>query len=233
MMRLPTAACPTWGEGMAYFKATIGPPPAQKPVEKKDRPAAQKLTSPYFAAQVGRSPDPAGPAKKGEVFAPPSTCPLCRGDLAAEKGLYRCQGRCGSRWLAEETGRLIDLAALPFGVCACCDRPQALACGDRGAVCPSSGREYLLLSGGPALLPDAAPDGLCQCCRPAMPLIWQDQQLVCQVRTYQQYERRGDQLMLVAPDARKTSTAETLTAIDEALRRNSARLTVNGLFDLD
>jgi hypothetical protein len=105
-------------------------------------------------------------------------CPLCAGPLDAELGIYRCRGRCGARWL-EDGGALLDMAALPFGACACCQPPRALVRGDQGAICPATGRVQLQ--------PAPPPPG---------------------------------------PD-------ETLAAIDRALRANSARVTVNGLFDLE
>ena len=126
---------------------------------------------------------------------------------------------------------MIDLATLPLGVCACCERPQALVKGDQGAVCPVSGKAYLLLPDGATLPADAAPHGICQCCVPPMPLVRRDGKLICQARPDNQYRRVGERVTLILPS--KAAPAETLAAIDAALRRNSARVTVNGLFDLE
>jgi hypothetical protein len=164
---------------------------------------------------------------------PTPTCPLCRGSLAKEDGLYHCQGRCGAHWLEESPGYLVDLAALPYGVCACCKEPRALVKSDNGAVCPLSGRAYLLLPDGVPFLADATPHGVCQCCVPPIPLVRHDGDLVCQAKPQNRYHDAGDQVTLL-PTSKPTATpAETLAAIDAALRRNSARVTVNGLFDVE
>lgn len=242
---------------MSYFEARLGPPPEPETNLNKKIVADQKPSKPivrqksHFAAQVGGRPAEPGraipatqpatqPLTNQPVFhqstsAPvsPSTCPLCGGNLLKKEGLYHCQGRCGASWLEESAGRLLDLAALPFGICGCCRQPQALVRGERGAVCPRSGEEYLLLAGGPTPRVEAAPYGLCLCCQPAMPLIQQDEGLVCQAKPYHHYQRRDRQPILIAPSAPTPSQAEMLAAIDDALRRNSARLTINGLFDFD
>jgi hypothetical protein len=121
-----------------------------------------------------------------------------------------------------------------LGICACCNPPQALVKGHRGAVCPTTGRVYLVLPDGTVLPADAAPEGLCRCCVPPMPLVRQGENLVCMARPDHQYERRGDQVLLVAAPGNASSQvpAETLAEIDAALRRNSARVTINGLFDV-
>ncbi|MGD9100197.1 MAG: hypothetical protein PVF45_06920 [Anaerolineae bacterium] len=153
--------------------------------------------------------------------------------MAQENGLYHCQGRCGARWVEESPGHLVDLAALPLGVCACCQSPRPLVKSEQGAVCPVSGRAYLLLPDGTTLYADAAPHGVCLCCVPPMPLAWQDGSLVCQAKPANRYRRAGDQVSLI-PRAKTTApTSETLEAIDAALRRNSARVTVYGLFDVE
>jgi hypothetical protein len=56
--------------------------------------------------------------------------------------------------------------------------------------------------------------------------------LVCPARPDNRYRRERGQVVLIPTKAAPTA-AETLEAIDVALRRNSARLTVHGLFDLD
>jgi hypothetical protein len=144
-------------------------------------------------------------------------------------------GRCGARWLEESPGRLVDLAALPFGICGCCRPPRALARSGApagpGAICPAGGKTYLLLPNGAAVLAEALPYGTCRCCDPPMPLIRQGAALACLARPDQRYQRKGDRPVLIAPP--HPTGAEALAAIDAALRRNSARLTTNGLFDLD
>jgi hypothetical protein len=162
---------------------------------------------------------------------PVTTCPLCRGPLEGQGGIYRCAGRCGARWLEEAPGRLLDLAALPHGICACCTPPRPLVRGGPGLVCPASGREHLLLPGGASALVDALPHGVCACCAPPMPLIADDDALACLARPDRRYRREGRRLIALAPAP--ATGAAALEAIDAALRRNSARLTTNGLFDLD
>jgi hypothetical protein len=155
---------------------------------------------PYFAARLGSCPSkPDSRWRQSEEQADPgalvplsschlvTVCPLCRGQLEAQAGIYHCAGRCGARWLEEAPGRLVDLAALPHGICGCC--------------------------------------------APPMPLIAQGDALVCLVRPDQRYRREGQQLIALAPVP--AGAAATMAAIDAALRRNSARLTTNGLFDLD
>ena len=161
-----------------YFAAQLGSRP---PVINKQRPGANTLGPSTSQSKIQNPKStPALRAGASEIQNPKSFCPLCHGELTKQGGLYHCQGRCGARWLEESPNRLIDLAALPFGVCTCCPQPQPLGRSDRGAVCPITGREYLLLPDGPVPLAEAAPDGLCHCCRPPMPLIWQDEALVCQ-----------------------------------------------------
>jgi hypothetical protein len=236
---------------MAYFKAGLGPSPNGSRKAGKQPPVnnAPPLQKPLFGVELAGGPlekaaPPAGPAK-GRYFAPrpdrppeqnpapADTCPLCMAALEEKAGLYLCQGRCGTTWLRNASGRLTDLAALPYGVCTCCRPPQALVPGEWGAVCPASGRDYLLTASGPRARSEASPYGLCQCCQPPMPLLAQDDTLVCQAKPYHQYERRGKQVVLISPGPTPGSQTEILDAIDDALRRNSAQLTVNGLFDLE
>ncbi|HMO57423.1 MAG TPA: hypothetical protein PKC19_08715 [Roseiflexaceae bacterium] len=79
----------------------------------------------------------------------------------------------------------------------------------------------------PAAEPIIAPDGLCQCCTPPRPLVWRADALVCRMRPENHYHPANRQP--IAP----ARAAETLAAIDAALRSNSALVTVNGLFDLE
>src|SRR5436853_3247811 len=235
---------------MSYFRTNLG----KRPVDQPDAEAQPKSDAgwekerPYFAARLGPCPSKAedrrpeggdrgvagdshsSQSPHAERQAPISCCPLCRAALLAEGGLYRCAGRCGAAWLEESPGRLVDLAALPFGVCRCCRAPRALVRGERGAVCPASGSAHLLLPDGTTILADTAPQGVCQCCAPPAPLVWRDQALVCSARPDNHYRRAGEQLVLIPTTPAAT---ETLEAIDAALRQNSARLTVHGLFDLD
>ncbi|HET9224878.1 MAG TPA: hypothetical protein VFO07_20360 [Roseiflexaceae bacterium] len=92
-------------------------------------------------------------------------------------------------------------------------------------------REHLLLPGGASILVDTLPHGICSCCAPPMPLIAEGDALACLARPDQRYRREGQRLIALAPAP--ATKATTLEAIDAALRRNSARLTTNGLFDLD
>jgi hypothetical protein len=236
---------------MSYFNMQIGERPIDEPDESNQLDKSSlihKKELPYFAASLGACPaKPDRQAQSGDARNPhaedidpltrspahPLTpCPLCRGPLEGEQGVYRCAGRCGARWLEESPGRLIDLAALPLGICACCRPPRALVRGERGAVCPASGDEYVLLPTSPLPLDVAAPEGLCLCCAPPSPLARQDGALVCVAKPHNHYQRQGGTHVTLAPPSTPT-TAAALAAIDTALRRNTAKLTVNGLFDLD
>lgn len=226
---------------MSYFGASVGPRPSEGCGDKaggerdgaRDSHAHRAESSPYFAARLS----PLSPHSKGAggpvgATAPPPLCPLCRGELVERGGLYHCEGRCKGRWVEDSPGYLLDVAALPFGVCGCCESPRPLVRGAVGAVCPASGMEYLLLPEGPVPREVAAPDGLCLCCAPPMPLVRQggdEGGLVCRAKPHNRYELVDGRPELVASSS---SPAETLDAIDAALRQNSARLTVNGLFDL-
>ncbi len=214
---------------MSYFKASVGQRPESADKSPEKRPAAPKTATPYFASRLG----PKRTVGDEPTDSPPTACPLCRAGLAEKDGVYHCRGRCGSRWLALAGGQVVDVAALPWGICACCQPPQALSETAQGAVCPRSGQGYLLLAEGPVPLAEAAPEGLCLCCQPPLPLVWREEQLVCQAKPYHAYERQGDHLALLSPTPSATAAADTLEAIDQALRRNSARLTVNGLFDME
>ena len=238
---------------MSYFNTRTGPRP-DKGDERGQRKAgmgqqrADQMPRPAFAAQTGARPlKPDRSLERGAFGAPspihdtcssvpaPLSCPLCCGVLARdEAGLHRCQGRCGARWLETSPGHLVDLATLPLGICTCCKPPQALVKGNQGAVCPATGRVYLLLPDGTVLPADAVPEGLCQCCVPPMPLVRREGRLVCAARPDHVYERRGDEVLLIAApgNAPGQTPAETLAEIDAALRRNSARVTINGLFDV-
>lgn len=156
-------------------------------------------------------------------------CPLCQSRLTDEHGILVCHGRCGARWIEDIPGRLVDVAALAYGICACCPRPRPLVRAEHGAVCPASGNEYVLLAEGPRLLSDAAPLGFCLCCAPAAPLIYRDGVLVCQSKPSSRYGLISGKPRLVRPP----DAAETLAAINAALRRNAANVTVNGLFLFD
>jgi hypothetical protein len=240
---------------MSYFDAGIGKRPTEQtnakeaPAEKRDE------ETPYFAARLGPCPSDIRDyePKSGEQAALDAQahaltrsrahaltrsrahaltqCPLCRGSLEAHAGIYRCAGRCGARWLEEAPGRLVDLAALPHGICACCAPPRPLVRGAPGPVCPASGRAHLLLPGGASVLADALPHGVCACCAPPMPLVAQGDALACLARPDRRYRREGQTLIALAPAP--AAGAAALEAIDAALRCNSARLTTNGLFDLE
>ncbi len=235
------------GEIVSYFSARVGQRPGReeggggaggREVGSGEAGSREQESGSYFGARLGpletnapNSPIPHSPIPTPQSLI--SNCPLCRGTLVQEGGLYRCQGRCGARWVQESPGRLVDLAALPLGVCACCERPQALVQGERGAVCPGSGQDYLLLPDGETLPATAAPHGVCQCCVPPLPLLWWEEHLVCQAKPNNCYQRVGSQVSLVSTAQTNAPTAETLQAIDAALRRNSARVTVYGLFDVE
>jgi hypothetical protein len=229
---------------MSYFDVGVGKRPIEQAIAKQTPSSTHGEEMPYFAARLGSCPSkPDSRWRQSEEQADPgalvplsschlvTVCPLCRGQLEAQAGIYHCAGRCGARWLEEAPGRLVDLAALPHGICGCCAPPRPLAAGAPGLICPGSGRTHLQLPGGASVLTDALPHGICGCCAPPMPLIAQGDALVCLVRPDQRYRREGQQLIALAPVP--AGAAATMAAIDAALRRNSARLTTNGLFDLD
>ncbi len=241
---------------MSYFDARLGQRPVLR-IKDEEEKTKDMGPRPCFATQTGPRPLTPGDAKSQypiplhsapgtlvsnptplcpgdwSIQSPPPVCPLCRGLLVNQDGLYHCQGRCGARWVEASPGHLVDLAALPLGVCACCQPPQALVQSEGGAVCPASGRAYLLLPNGATLPADAAPHGICQCCVPPMPLACRDGHLVCQARPANHYRRADGEVALVPTPRATAPPAETLAAIDAALRRNSAQVTVYGLFDVE
>jgi hypothetical protein len=229
---------------MSYFDADVGKRLIE-PSATQEAPASNLgKETPYFAAHLGPClSKPEGhwrqSQQEGDLDASVSfsasqlvaACPLCRGPLEAQAGIYRCAGRCGTRWLEQAPGQLVDLAALPHGICGCCTPPRPLARGARDLICPASGCAHLLLPDGASVLIDALPHGVCGCCVPSMPLIAHGDALACLARPDRSYRREGGRLIALAPTP--AAGAATLAAIDTALRRNSARLTTNGLFDLD
>jgi hypothetical protein len=228
---------------VSYFSARVGKGAAnddRRTADNAGRPANDGRRTnddrrPLFAARTGSRPTKHTQHATRNTQYPISdiqylSCPLCRSPLSQENGLWRCQGRCGARWVEDGNSGLLDLAALPFGVCACCERPQALVRGDDGPVCPASGRRYLLLAGGAALPADAALHGLCQCCAPPSPL---DGRLVCQAKPTHEYRCTAGGVTLVGSPNGSGTPTETLAAIDEALRRNNARVVINGLFEAE
>jgi hypothetical protein len=229
---------------MSYFRTGVGKRPTEQTMAKDVPTNKPDEKMPYFAARLGQCPSrPNGRWWQSDEQVEPGTsvivsscqhvtiCPLCRGPLEAQSGIYHCAGRCRARWLEEVPGRLVDLAALPHGICGCCAPPRPLAAGTPGPICPNSGRAHLLLPGGASILADALPHGVCDCCAPPMPLFAQGQALACLARPDMRYRREGDRLIALAPAP--AGAIATLETIDAALRRNSARLTTNGLFDLD
>lgn len=223
---------------MSYFDIQLGARPGS-PDGKEELPPP--ISPALFGATAGARPDhhagditpsAASPASAAADGAAPTAlaCPLCGGAMRAEHGVLICTGRCAARWIEDLPGRLVDIAALPYGICVCCPRPRPLVRGARGAVCPESKSEYVLLPDGPRLLAKAAPNGLCLCCAPPAPLIYRDGALICQAKPSMRYQRiNGTTHLLKTADA----ATRTLAAIDEALRRNAAQLTVNGVFVFD
>jgi hypothetical protein len=191
----------------------------------------------YFNASLGsRPPEPVAPPPEPVAPPPPPpaavpTCPLCQGALAQEARLWRCAGRCGTRWLRADSGQLIDLAALAFGICACCPAAQALVRSDVGAaVCPATGSIHLLQADGTAVVAELLVAGVCQCCAPARPLLRTSGGVICAAHPAAAYEWNGSAWQIPPPG--KSSTT-VLAAIDAALQANAAKLTLYGLFDLD
>lgn len=212
------------------FDSALG----ERPQDDLAKPApAQPAPAPaVFGVALGERPagDPAPAASQG-ASAGPSCCPLCRGELLADAGLWHCVGTCGARWLADGMGRLVDLASLPYGICACCADPQALVRSDIGhAACPRTARIHLILAGGRPVLADRLPDGACSCCAPGQPLVRLGAAVVCPARPEREYAQVDGVWQLQAAPA---SVDATLSAIDAALRANNAKVTVYGLFDVD
>ncbi|MBA3469247.1 MAG: hypothetical protein H0T53_06335 [Herpetosiphonaceae bacterium] len=190
----------------------------------------------YFNAALGDRPPPPDPAPSDSAPpAPPPattpTCPLCQGELLEDARLWHCVGRCGTRWLRADTGQLVDLAALPFGICGCCPAAQALVRSDVGsAVCPATGSVHLLLADGTAVVAEQLAAGRCLCCVPAQPLLRISTGVICPAHPAAPYEWNGGAWQVVAPSKNSTTV---LAAIDAALQANAAKLTMYGLFDLD
>ncbi len=193
---------------MSYFNASLGDRPLL------DQPAP---------------PEPAPPPPPPPPTAP--TCPLCQGALLEDARLWHCFGRCGTRWLRDDSGQLLDLAALAFGICVCCAAAQALVRSDVGAaVCPATGAVHLLRPDGTAVVAERLEAGVCQCCAPALPLLRTASGVICAAHPATPYEWNGSVWQIGAPS--KSSTT-VLAAIDAALQANAAKLTMYGLFDLD
>lgn len=211
-----------------FFKSHLG---KREQAESDQTPATQAPTpEPQpFGATLGERPVQSVPAgvQRRPVF---THCPLCRGELKYDAGLWLCQGRCHARWIVEHE-RLLDVAALPYGICACCAEPQALVRSTIGfATCPTSARIHLLNSDGTRLLVDTLIDGTCACCSPMQPLARIGAQIVCTRQPHEHYVRAGDTWQ------RLTSTklpSASLDAIDQALRENTAKVGLYGLFDVD
>lgn len=166
----------------------------------------------------------APPAEDG-----PRRCPLCQSVLLAVAALWHCQGRCAGRWLESDTGQLLDLASLPYGICHCCERPSALVRGEGGACCPRTSALHLLLPDGQVVLAEQV-QGRCPCCVPPMPLIPDGESLICAAKPQNRYQRVGGALR---PLAAPPGSTELWSAIDQALSQNNAQLGPNGLFLLD
>jgi hypothetical protein len=221
---------------MGYFGASVGEPISEKATvaEAAAAPAPTEVQKQgFFAVQVGpKACSAAGTLPAGNKPSSPR-CPLCQEQLEQAEGLYQCAGRCKRRWWMDGLGKLVDAAALPYGICNCCQSPQALAPIGVGAICPRSGCEYLLLAQGPVAKTIAAPHGLCLCCIPAQPLVAQGEWLLCGAKPQQRYQwLAGDLQWLGLATAHSSGMSETLAAIDMALAQNSAHLTLHGLFDL-
>jgi hypothetical protein len=232
---------------MSFFNAQLGKRPAEPetqpaPVDPAplETPSGTPDGAPRFTVALGKRPAIEARPQQAPAPEPAATvaqsadarlCPLCRSVLAEEHGVWHCTGRCRARWLETLPGQLVDLAVLPYGICRCCEHPQALIRGDHNLICPVSGSAHLLTADGAQLLAQAAPNGLCQCCVPPAPLVWRDGVLVCQAKPAHQYQRVGQHVRPVPISAASAET--TLAAIDQALRRNNARVLTNGLFELE
>ena len=219
---------------MGYFGARVG----QAPGGHTPKPAGDDSPMPtprsLFAAKLGQAPavvsvsPVAGPVTAQDA----PRCPRCGGALEDTEGVSVCQGRCGRCWLEVKAGRWLDLATLPYGACRCCEPRQALVAAECGAICPISHTEYLVLPEGIVLRSEAAPDGICRCCLPPQPLVRVDGALVCRAKPYQHYAMRDGAVAWLGK-AETPGLVETVAAIDAALSRNSAKLTVNGLFNVN
>lgn len=223
---------------MSYFSSRVGRPPSSAAKDKTASPkpvtSDSSLNGGYFGAGLGRAPNQPKPELAPSTTPSVGPCPLCGGKLVEDKRLWRCQDRCGTPWLLlDEGSHLLDLAALPFGICQCCDKAAALIKTDVGLLCPRSGEAHLLLPNGQSLRRKDVPNGLCLCCAPPQPLIWQDDHLCCPAKPANHYQRQGGKLKQLNTTKQPAAPADLLQAIDQALHQNTAKLTVNGLFDFD
>ena len=154
--------------------------------------------------------------------------------MAEEDGFARCGGRCGRRWVAGGSGRWLDPATLPFGVCACCRPRLALVAAEVGAICPGSHAEYLILPEGVTARAEAAPLGICRCCLPPQPLVKTASGLVCRNKPQQHYRVVNGpgsiEEVVWLGLAPALDQATVTAAIDAALSANNAELTLFGLF---
>lgn len=230
---------------MGYFDSKLGKKNTPSAAEQPKAPATSSPNSKpadksaLFASRLGQKPEQntlvesdTAP-RQDTLVEPQKTCPLCKGNLQAVDRLWHCQGRCKSRWLLDVEGRWQDVAALPYGICICCETAQALVQGDLSPICPNTGEAHLRLPDGRSILASDAPNGLCQCCLPPTPLAWAEQMLICPSKPQKHYQRLHGQIILLPSEQNKTAGEATAQAIDEALRKNIAKITTNGLFDFD
>ncbi len=160
----------------------------------------------------------------------PTRCPLCQGTLAPAGPLWRCTGRCGARWLPNDSGQLLDLAGLALGICRCCERPRPLVRGPDAPLCPNTQRQHIIASNGQTQLVQQLDLGLCACCAPPQPLVQLEQHVICPAHPQQPYVNIGGTWQPTPPSA---TPSATLAAIDKALSANTAKWTLYGLFDVN
>lgn len=209
---------------MGYFGKQVGRPVSQAKTGAVSELHAtpKEAAQPHFAAQVGKQNESARPL-------PVDRCPRCQGLLSEEDGFFLCGGRCGRRWVAGGTGRWLDPATLPLGVCECCRPRLPLVAAEVGAICPACHAEYLVLPEGVTLRSRAASLGICRCCLPPQPLVQVESGLVCRNKPQQHYRLDRGEVIWVghAPVIDANAVA---AAIDAALSANSAEVTLFGLF---
>jgi hypothetical protein len=117
----------------------------------------------------------------------------------------------------------------PYGRCECCDPPRPLVPSDGSLVCPHTAAPHVAIASGATLLVSSLPYGLCRCCDPPQPLIRSGPSVVCLAQPQRRYEPAANGWQPAAEQPQSAALTDP-SAIDAALRANSALLGTNGVF---